>query len=75
MWKVSWLYEKVHDFLVVPLYCISPFTLDTEFKLMWCNSIWGDYCFNVNTCQIEQCKFEWKVVQFDAMRLTYACKQ
>ena len=19
MWKVSWLYEKVHDFLVVPL--------------------------------------------------------
>ena len=20
MWKVSWLYEKVHDFLVVPLY-------------------------------------------------------
>ena len=20
MWKVSWLYKKVHDFLVVPLY-------------------------------------------------------
>ena len=20
MWKVSWLYEKVHDFLAVPLY-------------------------------------------------------
>ena len=20
MWKVSWFYEKVHDFLVVPLY-------------------------------------------------------
>ena len=20
MWKVSWLYEKVHNFLVVPLY-------------------------------------------------------
>ena len=23
MWKVSWLYEKVHDFLVVPLYYIG----------------------------------------------------
>ena len=23
MWKISWLYEKVHNFLVVPLYYIA----------------------------------------------------
>ena len=23
MWKVSWLYEKVHNFLVVPLSCTT----------------------------------------------------
>ena len=25
MWKVSWLYEKVHNFLVVPLYYMCQF--------------------------------------------------
>ena len=28
MWKVSWLYEKVHDFLVVPLYYFMAATFD-----------------------------------------------
>ena len=31
MWKVSWLYEKVHDFLVVPLYYLRV----SSFFVLW----------------------------------------
>ena len=34
MWKISWFYEKEHNFLVVPLYYESPNCL-TDNKVPW----------------------------------------